>query len=244
MGKIIAAFSGGKDSTCFVLRLAELGQPPDELLWTPTGDELPECVEHIDRIAEMSGSKLVIRQAKVTLYDLIDEYNALPNQNMRWCTRQLKIEVAIAHLVANPGSTLLVGLRADEEERVGMFGDYAAYRYPLREWGWDEAKVWSYLDARGVKVPDRTDCAICYDQRLGEWFRLWKEHPEIYARAEALEERTGFTFRSKTRDTWPPPLKELKVEFERGRKVPGIVALPLFGDYTTKDRKRCRVCSM
>lgn len=125
-----------------------------------------------------------------------------------------------------------------------MWGDFATYRYPLREWGWGIEQVYGYLDARGVKVPDRTDCALCYDQRLSEWYRLWKEHPAIFARAEALEAKTGHTFRSPSRDTWPAALKDLRAEFERGRAPRGIVALPLFGDYAVEQSQRCRVCTM
>jgi PP-loop superfamily ATP-utilizing enzyme len=239
----VLAFSGGKDSTALALRLAEAGEDYT-LLFTPTGDELPECLEHIARVVALTGRPLVVRSCGQSLYGLIDGYDALPNNRQRWCTRQLKIEPAKAYLLEHPGSVLLVGLRADEEHREGMWGEFASYRYPLREWGWGVKEVWAYLDARGVKVPDRTDCAVCYDQRLSEWYRLWKENPERYARAEALEARTGHTFRSPSRDTWPAALKDLRAEFERGRKLRGIVPLPLFGTYDTPARDRCRVCSL
>lgn len=244
----VAAFSGGKDSTCLVLRMAELGEE-FSLLFTPTGDELDEMNEHVAHVQELTGKPLIIeRGTGQTLYSLIEHFQALPNNRQRWCTRMLKIEPARAWLLAHPSTTLCVGLRADEEEREGMWGDHCSYRYPLREWGWGVEEVWSYLDARGVTVPDRTDCAVCYDQRLGEWFRLWKEHPERYARAESLEAQTGHTFRSATRDTWPAALKDLRAEFERGR-VPTrgkgrVIPLPLFGTYDIPQRERCRVCSM
>lgn len=48
------AFSGGKDSTALVLRLAELGEP-FECLFTPTGNELPDLTEHMERVLEMAG---------------------------------------------------------------------------------------------------------------------------------------------------------------------------------------------
>lgn len=248
MAKNILAFSGGKDSTCLALLMAE-EQLDFELFFTPTFDELPECVDHIARIKEMTGRPLVVRTAGFTLAELIESQNALPNSQMRWCTRILKILPCKAYLLENPGSTLLVGLRADEEEREGMWGEFASYRYPLREKGWGEQEVWAYLDARGVTVPDRTDCGVCYDQRLGEWWRLWKEHPDRWARGEAMEEATGHTFRSDTRDTWPASLKDLRERFEKGdvptRGEGRIITLPLFGTYdTAPQRKRCRVCSL
>lgn len=243
----VLAFSGGKDSTCLALRWAELGETC-ELLFTPTGRELPECIDHIARIATMTRFKLHVRACDKSLDTLIREQNCLPNANMRWCTRMLKIEVAKGFLLENPGCTLLVGLRADEEEREGMWGEFATYRYPIREWGWNEAKVFAYLDARGVTVPQRTDCDYCYDQRLGEWYRLWKLHPDRWEHAKELEKLTGYTFRSDTRDTWPAALVELEKRFaeagEKELKRIGVLSLPLFGEWDEKPRKRCRVCSL
>ncbi len=176
-GKNILAFSGGKDSTALALRLAETGEP-FELFFTPTFREMPETIDHIARVRDLTGRPLVIRRSDLTLDELIRAQNALPNNRQRWCTRITKIEPCKAYLLANPGSTLLVGLRADEEEREGMWGEFAQYRYPMREWGWGIDEVYAYLDARGVVVPDRTDCDYCYDQRLSEWWRLWRDRPD------------------------------------------------------------------
>lgn len=247
MSKNILAFSGGKDSTCLALKLAEDGED-FELFFTPTGRELPECIDHIAKIAAMTEKRLVVRTGDKSLLQLIDHYNALPNNRQRWCTRQTKIEPAKAYLLENPGSTLLVGLRADEEHREGMWGEFAKYRYPLRVLGWGLKEVWAYLERRGITVPDRTDCDFCYDQRLAEWFLLWVNRPERFAEAERLEEKTGHTFRSATRDTWPASLKDLRGRFENG-DIPtkgkyGIVPLPLRGEYAIKPGERCRVCSL
>jgi 3'-phosphoadenosine 5'-phosphosulfate sulfotransferase (PAPS reductase)/FAD synthetase len=116
-------------------------------------------------------------------------------------------------------------------------------RYPLREWGWGVEDVWRYLAQRGITIPARTDCAWCYGQRIIEWKRLWEQHPEVYAEAEAMEAETGHTFRSAGRDTWPAPLKELRAEFERGRKVKGErrVELSMFDE---PEQGKCRVCSL
>ncbi len=125
-----------------------------------------------------------------------------------------------------------------------MWGSFASYRYPLRERGWGIKEVYAYLDARGVVVPERTDCDYCYDQRLSEWWLLWKNRPERYAHAAALEKLAGHTFRSPSRDAWPAGLIELAAEFERGRTPKGIIPLPLFGTHDQPVRDRCRVCSL
>lgn len=234
------AFSGGKDSTAMVERMAELGEE-FTCLFTPTGNELPDLRAHIDGVIENIQRPLVVL-SELTLEGQITKYNALPSWRMRWCTREIKIVPCIAHLVQHPGSTLCVGLRADEEEREGLYGPYATYRYPLREWGWGLREVWQYLRSKGRSIPRRTDCAWCYDQRLNEWFDLWRTYPEIYARGEAYEAQTGHTFRSAQRDSWPAALKELREKFEAGHRPRGAddqLALEFM-----PETAKCRVCRL
>lgn len=169
------------------------------------------------------------------LYEWIDFHRALPNFRMRWCTRQIKILPCIEWLKEHPGMTLIVGLRADEEARVGLYGDYASYRYPMREWGWKLADVWAYLEEKQVTIPERTDCALCYGQRLGEWFKLWQKYPERYQQGVDFEERYGHTFRSAQRDSWPASLRDLRIEFENGRRPRG---------WDSEGPKACRVCTL
>lgn len=239
--KHVVALSGGKDSTALALRLQELEPREYVYVCTPTGDELPEMVQHWASLKRMLGGKLHAITIGKTLSDLIREQEALPNDRMRWCTRMLKIEPYRAWLKENAPCVSYVGLRADEEGRAGgAYSDIEGVemRFPLREWGWKEADVWNYLDQRGVTIPTRTDCARCYHQRLGEWWRLWREHPLIWASAEAEEERTGHTFRNPQRDTWPTGLKDLRKEFERGRTPDGSREMDLFRGSS------CRVCTL
>lgn len=222
------------------LRLAEIEPRVYEYVITPTGDELPEMFAHWRHLSELLGAPLVPITSGFTLSSLIDHFGALPNWRQRWCTRVLKLEPFQAYLLRKVPAVSYVGLRADEGERAGaVYGpvDGVTQRYPLREWGWKVADVLAYLDQRGVEIPARTDCARCFFQRLGEWWRLWKEHPDAFADAEAQELAIGHTFRSPGRDTWPAGLRELRAEFERGRTPKGAEpsATPI---------SQCRVCSL
>lgn len=234
----IVALSGGKDSTAMALRLAEVEPREYEYICTPTGDELPEMVEHWVNLGRLLGCPIKPISGGESLGSLIERWNALPNWRMRWCTRVLKIEPFERYVAAARPCVVYVGIRADETDREGVdyeqMGDVTR-RFPLVEWGWGLGCVLDYLEARGVEIPDRTDCAACFFQTLGEWWRLWREHPERYARAEAWEKQTGHTLRSPSRDTWPAALAELRAEFEGGRK-PRITAM--------KDRAAmCGVCA-
>lgn len=237
----VVALSGGKDSTAMALRLAEIEPREYTYVCTPTGDELPEMFEHWRKLGDMLGSQ-VIPVMGGTLNGLIDKQNALPNWRQRWCTRMLKIEPYAAWLMKQGDAVSYVGLRADEPERAG--GDYAyipgvTMRFPMREWGWTIKDVRAYLDQRGVSIPKRTDCARCFFQTIGEWWDLWKAHPDIYRNAEDQEIKTGYTFRSPGRDTWPAGLRELRGKFESGYLPQGADNQPdLFGEM------KCRVCRL
>jgi hypothetical protein len=235
----LVALSGGKDSTAMALRLAEIEPREYRYFCTPTGDELPEVIEHWARCERLLGAPIEkITNNGRTLDDWIEHFGALPSHRMRWCTRLLKIEPAIAFMKRLGEVTLYVGLRADEE-RDGMrdYGSDVTYRLPLREWGWGVGEVWRYLEGRGVCVPRRTDCARCYDQKLIEWKRLRNDHPDRFDAAAAQEEKHGATFRSPSRDTWPAPLVQLRAAFDSGRKIRGE-------DQYNEHVGSCRVCKL
>lgn len=240
----IVALSGGKDSTAMALALKEKEPRDYTYICTPTGDELPEMLRHWEQLEKILGQDIVRLTAKTDLNGLIDHMNMIPNFRARWCTRILKIEAAQAFYLKHPGSVAYVGLRADEpERRGGIYGDIVEQRYPLREWGWTVDDVWDYLDCHGIEIPPRTDCARCFHQRLGEWWDLWNQYPEVFREAEAQEIKYGHTFRSKDRDTWPADLRGLRKRFEAGDVPRGAnVQGELFG--MEARRKMCRVCSL
>lgn len=235
------ALSGGKDSTALAFMLGEREPRDYRRFCTPTGDELPEWRRHMSVLAHRLGP---IDEIGVDggLDGCIEANNALPNHRMRFCTRQLKIEPARAFLAANVPCILYVALRADEPDRKGgIYGDIEGItvRYPLREWGIGLDDVLQTIDRLGLLVPERTDCARCFYQTLGEWWLLYKEHPGIYEQAAEQERRFGHTFRSDSRDTWPASLDDLRAEFERGRIPRGApVNLSLFRPCPA------RVCSL
>jgi len=236
------AFSGGKDSTAMALALRERGEI-FEMIYTPTGNELPGMQEHIDRVAGIVERRLHRLRAP-TLVELIHRWSALPNWRQRYCTRLIKIEPCKAFLIAHPSSTLCVGFRADEEIRQGLYGGYARYRYPLRELGWKLADVFECLQRHRMTVPRRTDCALCYGQRLSEWWRLWADYRTEFEAGVELERICGHTFRSAQRDSWPASLSDLQAEFEVGRVPRGADQqyLPFEEDLSTYGA--CRICRM
>ncbi len=234
----IVALSGGKDSVAMALFLEEYEPNPyRRFLYTPTGNELPDMQVHMDRVINMFGVGRFIVLGELSLVELIREQQCIPNYRMRFCTRVLKIEPCVEYLRRLESPVLCIGLRADEPLREGLYDEYVQNRYPLREYGFGLEAVYAYLKLKGVEIPERTDCAFCYYQRLIDWQRLWKNYPALYIQAENLEVEYEHTFRSPSKDKHPTSLRELRTEFEGGW-------IPLHRKKRTEARGGCRVCSM
>lgn len=263
----VVALSGGDDSTCLAFALKEREPREYNYLCSPTGDELPEMFTHWNWLGDALGRKLIPIMAGKSLFAMARDEGIIPNFQRRWCTRKLKIYPFIAflreQLIFGP-IIAYVGLRADEPLRVGgVYGNIEGIeqRFPLREWGFDDPMVHAFNEQRGIIIPERTDCARCYHQRIGEWWRLWKDHRDLFVEAVEFEAEMGGTFRTPARkdgepvwrekggfrylasshDTWPVRLADMMVLFERG-------FVPTIGrDPRTRDLFRsgpCRTCSL
>lgn len=245
----IGCLSGGKDSTAMSLRLKDT-HPNIPFNWvcTPTGNELPEMFAHWRWLSEVLEAHIYPIMAG-TLESIIDEEKMIPNFRARFCTRRLKIEPFKRFLLTTIPAVAYIGFRADEDVREGAdYGgdvklsspDGVTQRYPMQEWGWGIFEVLNYLKTNDVDIPERTDCAWCYHQRIGEWWNLWKNHPDIFDQGVQVEDRIGHTFRSPGRDSWPLSMKGLREKFEAGARPRGAGQNDLFNDRHTM----CRVCSM
>lgn len=220
------------------LRLVEVEPRDYVFVCTPTGNEPPEMFAHWRKIGALLGNPL-IPVVGGTLAGLIAKQNALPNWRQRWCTRLLKIEPYAAWLSGQGECVSYVGLRFDEEEREG--GDFLSVPnvtmdFPLRRWGWGINEVRGYLAERKVEIPKRTDCLLCFFQRLIEWYEFWRDHKEAWSEGERMETEVGHTFRSPGRDTWPASMAGLRARFEAG-DVPKDTRDPL-------NAMKCRVCKL
>lgn len=243
--KHIVALSGGKDSTALALRLRELNPTtPYQFVITPTGNELPEMEAHWQRLEDLLETQItrLNRYEGDGLAAVIKQEGMIPNFRARFCTRILKIEPMIAYLKSQSPCYQYVGLRADEPTRIGIYGEYPGITqvFPLQDWEWGIDEVWAYLDHKHVSIPQRTDCALCFFQRLGEWKQLLDEHPHLYQVGVDLEAEANHTFRSPSRDKWPAGLAELRDEFNSGRKLRRFTSR----NGNCEQDALCRVCSM
>jgi len=232
------------------LRLREIEPRDYTYLITPTGNELPEMVDHWKRIAEMLETPLTVISRK-SLQGIIRDNNMIPNFRARFCTRILKLEPFKAYLLKNMPAVGYVGLRADEAEREGVsyqeeeIQQGLTQRFPLSEWGWGIRDVMGYLNGKGVSIPRRTDCALCFFQRIGEWWNMWRDHPDYFQEGIDIEESMGYTFRTPGKDTWPIELKNMRRAFDEGYVPQGASTQDdLFEEKDRIAEAKCRMCSI
>ena len=59
--------------------------------------------------------------------------------------------------------------------------------YPLMEWGWKREDCITAIRKAGLPVPGKSSCFFCPSMKKAEILELQKQHPDLLARALALE---------------------------------------------------------
>lgn len=199
------SLSGGIDSTALALMM-----PTAQLIFADTGDEFPELYAHLDKFESVTRRKVIRIQGRVVkdalVFDTLPEYEVrshfLPGHGSRYCTRMFKVEPINWYLKQHLPATLCIGLRADEDERVGNLTDLdgLSIRYPLRESGlsrMDCIKLCLEHDLlpRYPAYMLRGGCKGCFYKRTAEVKAMAQLVPDVMAelneREKAVQDERG-----------------------------------------------------
>jgi 3'-phosphoadenosine 5'-phosphosulfate sulfotransferase (PAPS reductase)/FAD synthetase len=219
----VVSFSGGKDSTAMLLRLMELGEPIDEVLFCDTYKEFPQMYEHIKKIrkvVENKGIKFTELKSEKSFDYYMFEHNPKRKKDIykgllgyswagsrsRWCSGRLKIEVIDKYLKElNKQYKVLqyIGLAADETKRLERENNLNPnHIHPLAVWGWTEQDCLNYCYALGYdwgglyNYFSRVSCWCCPLQSLEELRKLRKYFPELWKELKDMDNRTWRKFRA------------------------------------------------
>lgn len=145
----------GKDSLATALfQIAKEPDLPYEFMYNPTGAELPEVFEWLDRVEGYLG-KPIIKIGKDLKQIININYNGfLPSYRQRFCTREAKIEPMEEFIGTSP-CFVYYGIRADED-RVGYNNTTKPNiipQYPLVGAGIDLKAVYIIVNKAGLKPP-------------------------------------------------------------------------------------------
>jgi len=188
--KKFVAFSGGVDSTALAL-LCPDAQP----VFTDTGWEFPELYQHLEKFEQITGREVIRIQSKHgSLPDYIKKQNYFPGHGSRYCTRLFKIEPYNKFIKSHLPAELLIGLRADEPERIGNITKLEGLniRYPLRERGLNRIDCLKICVDAGLlpRYPlymARGGCIGCFYKRKAEVSAIVNLQPELAESLKKLE---------------------------------------------------------
>jgi hypothetical protein len=214
----LVAFGGGVNSTALLCGWIERGlRPVDLILFSDTGGERPETYAHVAAMSAWLATQgypaiVTVRKVDESGAVITLEQNCLDDQTLpslaygfKRCSQKFKLapqEKYVNHFEpAREAWTMgrpvvkLVGFDADEPHRAQRTTRDAKYwyRYPLIEWGWGREECIAAIQRAGLDVPSKSACFFCPANTKGEIRQLQTEHPDLLARALALEAATDGT---------------------------------------------------
>lgn len=170
----------GKDSLCTaIVQTQDEPDLPYEYMFNPTGFELLEVFEWLDKVEVFLG-KPIVRVGR-SLAEIIKEQGYfLPGHHSRYCTRLAKIKPML-EFIGDDEADVYYGIRADEE-RPG-FNNKDSHNvtpvYPLKKHGITLDGVYRILNEHGLKPPtffwqsmyDMVQAKFKFDlrEKLPEW---------------------------------------------------------------------------
>ena len=202
----VLGISGGKDSAALAIYLKDRYpkiHDKVEYFFSDTGAELKEVYEFLDKLEAYLGKEIIRLSSGRTFEHWLKVHSEyLPSPQQRWCTRTMKIE-PFEKFVGDDAVISYIGIRADEN-REGYLSKKESIKavFPFIEDGIVKEDVFQLLES-SIGIPEyykwrsRSGCYFCFFQRQDEWLGLKRNHPELFEKAKAFEqrERTKFSWK-------------------------------------------------
>ena len=196
MVRHVCGISGGKDSSALAVYMRDR-VPEMEYFFCDTGAELPETYRYLAKLEVALGKKITRLNAERSFDHYFEVFRGtLPSPQMRWCTKLLKIH-PLEDWIGEDEVISYVAIRADEKSRMGYMSTKPNITtvFPFIDDDVDHAGVVKILDDAGINLPDyyawrtRSGCYFCFFQRKAEWVGLADNHPDLFERAVAIEQK-------------------------------------------------------
>lgn len=215
MEKVFASFSGGKDSLAMILRMAEMKERIDAVIFADVGWDFPEALATVEKAAITLPFDFVTVDLRERFAYWFYVYKTcrgrnegkrqgFPGRSMLWCNRD-KGRGIDRYIKAHGGGINLIGMAADEAHRAKRTEIHRegriTRRFPLIEWGWTEAMCLEYCYQNGYDFGgyytrfNRGGCFCCPQQPLSSLRTLYHEYPELWARLREMQANSHISFR-------------------------------------------------
>jgi hypothetical protein len=204
---LVVSWGGGVNSTAMLIGMMERGIRPNWILFADTGGEKPETYEFRTRLGSWlfkAGFPPIATVYNDGMYGQLEteclEKHTLPSIafGFKSCSDKYKRrpqEKALRLYFPNGEQIrMAIGFDAGESRRA-TYTETQRYQYwfPLIEWGWDREKCIEAIGRAGLPVPVKSACFFCPSSKKAEVLALAKEHPDLFARATAMERNANLT---------------------------------------------------
>lgn len=200
---IVSLGAGVQSSALAVLNaLGKVEPRASAAVFADTGCEWPETYDflfgHLKPWLEARGLPVVVVTAG-DMYEFLFSKRLLPvtfgnseKSGRRQCTDRFKIR-PMKRWLRGAGArraVVMLGITIEESHRATPSPDkWITNLYPFVEMGWTRRDCARLLLDMGLPIPPKSRCWICPMQPLDAWRLLAVQHPELFERAAALEER-------------------------------------------------------
>ena len=183
------SFGGGVNSTACIVLKAQGRLNYAEAIYVDHGCDWPETRAYVQMLAKQFPITILKPQVEgfSNLYGYASKYNMTPSRQRRWCTDKFKVRV-IHNYVERPCFSL-IGFSTEEEHRARISSENGIEnRFPLLELEIDRDECVKIIRDYGLPVPMKSGCWFCPFQRIGQWKKLRRVHPDLFCKAEQLEQ--------------------------------------------------------
>lgn len=209
--KIVVAWSGGVSSAwCGGWALRTFPKDQVVFLWHDTKEEDEDTYRFSREMAAVLGHEITERSDGRSVTELFYDMNALANNRMAFCSRELKGKQRDKYLteLREQGIDdifLVLGFTHDEWKRWQLAYAYAEKggyeaRFPLIENNITKQKAADWCKSLGACLPkmylwsDHANCVGCVRGGQQYWLAVERNRPDIFQRRVEQEAEFGHTF--------------------------------------------------
>jgi hypothetical protein len=229
----ILSLGAGVNSTALLVLKAQSKIDFEFAIFADTGDENPKTYAYIEQVIKPFCQKHnidleIVRNQEhdgETLSQYCQRTKFIPSRQFGSCRDHFKIQTIRKYLKKNFPTVYkeintFIGFCKGEESRAkGYVGITANYDFPLIDFGLDRKDCIQIIREAGLPIPIKSGCIFCPHQSLESWIILWKESPDLYAKAEALE-KNGRRY-PELYLSWESPLEVLRHSLEANERTIG-----------------------
>jgi len=177
----------GVNSVALYLLMQDLGME-FEAVYVDHGADWPETAQYVEMFRATHPVTVIIPEYEghSSLLEYCKMRRMTPSRVHRWCTSRFKVRPLNAYF--ETPCFVHLGIDSGEIRRARFTSEGGREnRYLLIEEGIDRDGCKNLIRRHGLVVPPKSGCWFCPYQRLDQWRRLRRDHPDLFCEAQKLE---------------------------------------------------------